>query len=125
MKEFRFYRMHLQVIVLAAFLLSLSSMAAAQNQGAAISDSDFSTFVMVNVELQNLSDEYQAALNRPGEDPAKRAALEQEVQKKTEDVLAKNNMTPDGYRQIYKSVNSDPELRAKALQLIQQERQKR
>jgi hypothetical protein len=116
--------MPLQVVMLAASLLGLSSMAAAQNQNAAVSDSDFGTFVMINVELQKLSEEYQPAFESAGGDAEKRAGLEQEVKRKTADVLAKNNMTPDGYRRIYKAVNSDPELRAKALQLIQQERHK-
>jgi hypothetical protein len=106
-------------------MLLSGSMAAAQNQGTALSDSDFTTFVIVNVELQKLGDEYQPAFNKAGEDPAKRAALEQEVQEKSKDVLAKNNLTPEGYRQIYKMVNADPALRAKALQLIQEEREKR
>jgi hypothetical protein len=124
MKEFRWFRIPLQVLMLAAFFLGLSSMTAAQNQGAAVSDGDLATFVTINVELQKLSAEYQPAFESAGADAGNRAALEQEVKKKTADVLAKNNMTPDTYRQIYKTVNSDPELRAKVLQLIQQERQK-
>lgn len=124
MKEFRRPRMSLPAILFAG-LFGLNSMVLAQTQGAPLSDSDFTTFVMVNVELQKLSDEYEAAFNRAGEDPGKRAALQQEVEEKTKDVLAKNNLTPDGYRQIYKAVNADPQLRAKALQLIEQERKKR
>jgi hypothetical protein len=125
MKEFLGGKMPLHVMILVAALLGWSPLAAAQNTAAAVSDSDFATFVMVNVELQKLSDEYQPALNQAGEEAGKRAALEQEMQKKAEEVLAKNNLTPDAYRQIYKTVNSDQELRAKALQMIQQEREQR
>ncbi len=125
MKRYRWYIMRVHTIALATAMLVFASMAAAQNEGAALSDSDLALFVMINVELQKLAEEYQPALNEAGSDAAKRAALEQEIQKKAEVVLAKNNSTPDGYRQTYQIVNSNPELRAKALQLIQQEREKR
>ena len=124
MKQNRWRRMRLGTIGLVAALLIFGSMAAAQTDGVALSDSDFATFVMVNVELQNVSDEYQAAFGKAGDDPAKRAALEQEVQNKSKDVLAKNNLTAERYREIYKKVDADPGLRTKALQQIQQERQK-
>jgi hypothetical protein len=112
-------------IVLALCLWVLSCGAAAQDGGTSISEGDFATFVVVNVELQKLADEYQQAFTDAAEDPAKRAALEQQVQEKTKSILAKNNLTPDAYRQIYETVNSDPQLRAKALQWIERERQKR
>jgi Domain of unknown function (DUF4168) len=124
MKQHRWPGMGLGAIALVTVMLVFASIAAAQKDGVAVSDNDFATFVLVNVELQNVSDEFQAAFNQAGDDPAKRAALEQEVQVKSKDVLAKNNLTAERYREIYKTVNADPELRNKALQQIQQERQK-
>jgi hypothetical protein len=126
MKQFRWYRMRLRTIVLAAFFsLAFGSVAPAQEQAAAPSDGDFTTFVMVNVELQKLAEEYQPVFDKAGGDASKRAALEEELQGKSKEVLTKNNLTPEAYREIFKTVNSDPQLRAKALQMIQQERQKR
>jgi hypothetical protein len=121
MKQLR----QLTVKLVLGFLFTFGSMAGAQVQAAELSESDFKTFVLVNVELQNLSDQYGPALDGSGDDAAKREGLQKEVQEKTLQVLAKNNLTPDAYQRLYKTVNGDPELRAKALQAIQQERQKR
>jgi hypothetical protein len=117
MKQLR----RLAVKLVLGFLFTFGSIAGA----AQLSENDFRTFVLVNVELQNLSDEYGPAFDRSAGDAAKRAGLEREVQEKTLQVLAKNNLTPEAYRELYKTVNGDAELRAKALQAIQQERQKR
>jgi hypothetical protein len=123
MKQLLWHRLRSAAPICAVFLLVLGSMAAAQQQGTALDDREFATFVRINVELQDLSDEYQAAFEGAREDSGKRAALQQEIQEKSRDVLAKHDLTPDAYRQIYKTVNADPELRAKVLQAIQQERQ--
>ena len=125
MKYFMGRKMTLPTIVLAVCLWGLSSVAAAQETGTYISEGDFASFVVINVELQELADEYQQPFTDAGDDPAKRAELEQEVQEKTKSILAKNNLKPERYREIYRTVNADPQLRDKALQMIEQERQKR
>jgi len=112
------------IIFFLAGLLVASSIAAAQNQDAKLTDGEFATFVTVNVDLQKLAEEYHPALNAAGEDAAKRAGLQQQLQKKTQDVLARNNLTPEAYRQIYETVNADPPLRTKALLAIEAGRQK-
>jgi len=118
------YTMTVRAIIFLAGLLVASSIAAAENQDAKLTDGEFATFVTVNVDLQKLAEEYHPALNAAGEDAAKRAGLQQQLQKKTQDVLARNNLTPEAYRQIYETVNADPQLRTKALLAIEAGRQK-
>jgi hypothetical protein len=125
MRDFKRQKISLPAVLLAICLWGLSSVAAAQETGTYISEGDFASFVVINLELQELADEYQQPFTDAGDDPAKRAELEQEVQEKTKSILAKNNLTPERYREIYRTVNADPQLRDKALQMIEQERQKR
>jgi hypothetical protein len=124
MKNYRRLGVRVYSIVIVG-VLAFGSVAAAQKGEVAVTDGEFATFVTVNVDLQSLSDEYQAAFDKAGEDAAKRAALQREVQEKSRDVLARHNLTAERYREIFEVVNSDPALRTKALQQIQQEREKR
>jgi hypothetical protein len=100
--------------------MALGPAALAQNT-AALSDAEFNKFVSVNVELQKLIDEYEGALKAAAEDPAKRVTLESELKDKSHQVLAKNEVTPERYREIYKIVDADPELRTKALLEIEKQ----
>jgi hypothetical protein len=107
----------------AILLLSFSSATLAQNQGA-LAEVEFGKFVTINVELHKLMEQYEPALNAANEDPGKRAALESELKSKTHEVLAKNEVTPERYREIYKIIDADPQLRTKAMLQIEEQRQK-
>jgi hypothetical protein len=111
------------VTAAAFFLMAHGSVALAQNT-AALSDAEFNKFVSVNVELQKLIAQYEGAVKAAGEDAAQRAAVESELKEKSHQVLAKNEVTPERYREIYKIVDADPELRTKALLQIEQQGRK-
>jgi hypothetical protein len=116
-------RSYVGILVLSGLLLGSISITSAQSESAPLNDGDFSRFITVNVELQKLAEQYEPVFSAQGEDdPEKRATLQRELETKTRDVLTKNNLTPEGYREIYNTVNADPQLRTKALLAIEERR---
>jgi NCAIR mutase (PurE)-related protein len=80
-------------------------------------------FARVYVEFEKLRDAYQSRLSQSqGEQESE--AIQKEARAKIDEVLAKEGLTPESYSQIIKTLNTDGELRAVAMQLIEEERKK-
>jgi hypothetical protein len=80
-------------------------------------------FARVYVEFEKIRDAYQPRLNSAQHDE-QGAAIQKEAGVKIDEALAKQGLTRENYSQIINTLNTDSELRAKAMQLIDEERKK-
>lgn len=90
-------------------------------QEANISDQEFKAFAKVYVAYHKLQRVYGPSL-RNARDSKEREKVQQEANSKLEKLLDKQGLTPEAYNRIFASVNSNDELRKKALELINEER---
>jgi hypothetical protein len=117
--------------VFAGSLLFLSVLGFAQqsprtlpdDRHASVSDSDLRAFVKAYVETQKIRQEYEPALLETT-DPEKNKQLHVQASAELKESLARHNLTVEQYNRIYAQVNSDEELRQKALKLIEEERKR-
>ena len=85
-----------------------------------ISEAELSAFVKAYVDNQKVRQEYEPPL-RHNTDPQK-GQLQDRANAELQRSLAKQNLTVENYNRIYNRINSDEELRKKALKLIEEER---
>jgi hypothetical protein len=88
-----------------------------------IDPTELKSFAKVYVEFEKIRDTYEPRLSHAQGDQESEA-IQKEATAKIDEALAKEGMTRDTYRQIINTLNSDGELRAIAMQLIDEERRK-
>ena len=118
-------------LVVGGVLLTLAVAGSAQqpskpqteDQQANISDRDLAAFVKAYVENQNIRLEYEPTL-RNSTDAKTRQEIQDQANEELKKSLAKQNISVEKYNTIYKRINSDEQLRAKVLQLVEEERKR-
>jgi len=116
------------IFVMGGALLCMSAPALAQQSATPqaenqtnISEAELSAFVKAYVDNQKIRQEYEPPL-RDNTDPQKGQQLQERANAELKRSLAKQNLTVENYNRIYNRINSDEELRKKALKLIEEER---
>src|SRR5262245_37726290 len=93
------------------------------NQQSKIDPAQLKPFVRVYVEFEKIRDTYEPRLSKAqGEQEAQ--VIQKEAGAKVDEALAKEGLSRETYSQILNTLNADNELRAKAMQLIDEERKK-
>ena len=86
-----------------------------------ISDKDLQAFAKAYVEVQNIEESHQAALQNT-RDPAQVQQLEQQTDAAMAKAMEKQGFTPQTYAQMLTVINRDTTLNKKVLDLVQKER---
>jgi hypothetical protein len=81
------------------------------------------SFARVYVEFEKIRDTYEPRLNKAQGDQ-ETEVIQKEAKVKIDEALAKEGLSRETYSQIINTLNTDSELRAKAMQLIDEERKK-
>lgn len=93
------------------------------NQQSKIDPTQLKSFARVYVEFEKIRDTYEPRLNKAQGDQETQM-LQKEAGAKIDEALAKEGLSRETYGQIINTLNTDSELRAKAMQLIDEERKK-
>jgi hypothetical protein len=88
-----------------------------------IGPTQLKSFARVYVEFEKIRDAYEPRLNKAQGDQETQV-LQKEAGAKIDEALAKEGLSRETYSQIINTLNTDSELRAKAMQLIDEERKK-
>jgi hypothetical protein len=89
---------------------------------AKVSDSELTAFAKTYVEYQRIRQQYEPSIrNSQG---AQKKKIEDEANAKVKELLAKQRLTVESYNRLFKLVNSDEQLRKKALKLVEEERRR-
>ena len=89
----------------------------------AVSDEDLRAFAKAYVEYHRIRQSYEPRLKAMKDEKSKQQ-IEKEGNEKVRQALEKQGLTPQKYNQLFAAVNGDPQLRQKAMDLIQAERQR-
>src|SRR4030095_1049141 len=81
------------------------------------------SFARVYVEFEKIRDTYEPRLSKAQGDQEAQV-IQKEAGAKIDEALAKEGLSREIYSQIINTLNTDSELRAKAMQLIDEERKK-
>jgi len=93
------------------------------NEQSKIDPTQLKSFARVYVEFEKIRDTYEPRLSKAqGEQEAQ--VIQKEAGAKVDEALAKEGLNRETYSQILNTLNADSELRAKAMQLIDEERKK-
>jgi len=92
-------------------------------QQSKIDSAQLKSFARVYVEFEKIRDTYEPRLNKAQGDQ-ETEAIQTEAKVKIDEALAKEGLSRETYSQIINTLNTDSELRAKAMQLIDEERKK-
>ena len=92
-------------------------------QQSKIDPTQLKSFARVYVEFEKIRDTYEPRLNKAQGDQ-ETEVIQKEAKVKIDEALAKEGLSRETYSQIINTLNSDSELRAKAMQLIDEERKK-
>lgn len=93
------------------------------NQQSKIDPTQLKSFARVYVEFEKIRDTYEPRLNKAQGDQEAQV-IQKEAGAKVDEALAKEGLSRETYSQIINTLNTDNELRAKAMQLIDEERKK-
>lgn len=93
------------------------------NQQSKIDPTQLKSFARVYVEFEKIRDTYEPRLTKAQGDQETQM-LQKEAGAKIDEALAKEGLSRETYGQIINTLNTDSELRAKAMQLIDEERKK-
>ena len=93
------------------------------NQQSQIDPNQLKSFARVYVEFEKIRDAYEPRLNNAQGDQDTQV-IQKEAGAKIDEALAKEGLSRETYSQIINTLNTDSELRAKAMQLIDEERKK-
>jgi Domain of unknown function (DUF4168) len=88
-----------------------------------VSDAELRAFVKAYVDNQKIRQQYEPSLT-DNKDPQKSQQLQDQANAELKKSLAKQNLTIEKYNSIYNQINSDEELRKKALKLVEEERKR-
>jgi hypothetical protein len=116
------------VIVLLGGLMTSPMTKPVSAQEAPSADSNIDTtklqsFARVYVEFEKIRETYLPRL-KTAQSVQETDDIQKEARLRIDEALKKEGMTPESYSQIISTLNNDGELRAKALQLIDEERKK-
>ena len=93
------------------------------NQQSKIDPTQLKSFARVYVEFEKIRDTYEPRLSKAQGDQEAQV-IQKEAGAKVDEALAKEGLSRETYSQIINTLNTDSELRAKAMQLIDEERKK-
>jgi Domain of unknown function (DUF4168) len=93
------------------------------NRQSKIDPTQLKSFARVYVEFEKIRDTYEPRLNKAQGDQEAQV-IQKEAGAKIDEALAKEGLSRETYSQIINTLNIDSELRAKAMQLIDEERKK-
>ena len=88
-----------------------------------VSDKDLRAFVKAYVEYQKIRQNYEPKMNNTRDEKEKQR-IQREGDDKVKQALEKQGLTPQAYNKLFVAVNGNPQLRQKALALINDERKK-
>jgi hypothetical protein len=88
-----------------------------------VSDKDLRAFVKAYVEYQKIRQNYEPKMNNTRDEKEKQR-IQREGDDKVKQALEKQGLTPQAYNRLFAAVNGNPQLRQKALALINDERKK-
>jgi Domain of unknown function (DUF4168) len=88
-----------------------------------VSDKDLRAFVKAYVEYQKIRQNYEPKMNNT-KDEKEKQKIQREGDDKVKQALEKQGLTPQAYNRLFVAVNGNPQLRQKALTLINDERKK-
>jgi hypothetical protein len=88
-----------------------------------VSDKDLRAFVKAYVEYQKIRQNYEPKMNNT-KDEREKQKIQREGDEKVKQALEKQGLTPQAYNRLFVAVNGNPQLRQKALSLINDERKK-
>jgi hypothetical protein len=116
------------LFVIGWSLLALNATGVAQespkaqtDQQTTVSDADLRAFVKAYVDNQKIRQQYEPSL-KDSTDSQKDQQIQDQANAELKKSLAKQNLTVEKYNAIYNQINSDEELRKKALKLVEEER---
>ena len=92
-------------------------------QQSKIDPTQLKSFARVYVEFEKIRDAYEPRLSKAQGDQEAQV-IQKEAGAKVDEALAKEGLSRETYSQIINTLNADNELRAKAMQLIDEERKK-
>jgi hypothetical protein len=92
-------------------------------QQSKIDPTQLKSFARVYVEFEKIRDTYEPRLNKAQGDQEAQV-IQKEAGAKIDEALAKEGLSREIYSQIINTLNTDSELRAKAMLLIDEERKK-
>jgi len=93
------------------------------NQQSKVDPTQLKSFARVYVEFEKIRDTYEPRLNKAQGDQEAQV-IQTEAGAKIDEALAREGLSRETYSQIINTLNSDSELRTKAMQLIDEERKK-
>ncbi|HEY3151935.1 MAG TPA: DUF4168 domain-containing protein [Candidatus Binatia bacterium] len=88
-----------------------------------VSDKELRAFAKAYVEYQKIRQSYEPKMNNT-RDEKEKLKIQREGDDKVKQALEKQGLTPQGYNRLFAAVNGNPQLRQKALTLINDERKK-
>jgi hypothetical protein len=88
-----------------------------------VSDKELRAFAKAYVEYHKIRQNYEPKLNNT-RDEKEKLKIQREGDDKVKQVLEKQGLTPQTYNRLFMAVNGNPQLRQKALALIDDERKK-
>jgi hypothetical protein len=88
-----------------------------------VSDKDLRAFVKAYVDYQKIRQNYEPKMNNTRDEKEKQK-IQREGDDKVKQALEKQGLTPQAYNRLFVAVNGNPQLRQKALALINNERKK-
>jgi Domain of unknown function (DUF4168) len=93
------------------------------DQQSKLDPTQLKSFARVYIEFEKIRDTYEPRLNKAQGDQEAQV-IQKEAGAKIDEALAKEGLSRETYSQIINTLNADTELRAKAMQLIDEERKK-
>ena len=122
-----FYRIIVLIILIGGLSVSpfLKTIFAQEphKQQSKIDPIQLQSFARVYVEFEKIRDTYEPRLSKAQGDQEAQV-IQKEAGAKIDEALAKEGLSREIYSQIINTLNTDSELRAKAMQLIDEERKK-
>lgn len=88
-----------------------------------VSDKELRAFAKAYVEYQKIRQNYEPKMNNT-KDEKEKLKIQREGDDKVKQALEKQGLTPQAYNRLFAAVNGNPQLRQKALTLIDDERKK-
>jgi predicted ATPase with chaperone activity len=88
-----------------------------------VSDKELRAFAKAYVEYHKIRQNYEPKMNNT-RDEKEKLNIQREGDDKVKQALEKQGLTPQGYNRLFAAVNGNPQLRQKALTLINDERKK-
>ncbi|OGQ83738.1 MAG: hypothetical protein A3F90_04445 [Deltaproteobacteria bacterium RIFCSPLOWO2_12_FULL_60_19] len=92
-------------------------------QQRSVSDKELRAFAGAYVEFHRIRQAYETRLSNV-KDPKAREKIREEGDSKVKQALETRGLTPESYSQLFTAVNSNEQMRKKALKLIEAERKK-